>query len=132
MFSQGHNRDIWKWHDAAKGHNLGVELLCSSKEGSLKGFYLQKQGCSDGEMAYEVRFKEPDGEGEVVEELQRGVRAFVKVFQQLYRNIGREKCLVYGTDAYGVLRVFLEKRNYDCSMKAINSSGRKARIELDL
>lgn len=153
MYSQGHNRDIWKWHDAAKGHNLGVELFCSSTEGSLKGFYLQdvqqsseqrvtqnkaKFGTKrdgslcEGEALFELRFKEPDVDAEVVEELQSGIREFVRLAQLLCGNGDRTKFRVDGSDAYGVLKVFLEKRNYDCSMSAINSSGSRVRMELDL
>lgn len=38
LFSQGHNRDVWKSHDPAKGHNIIVEMLLSSPTSSFKKF----------------------------------------------------------------------------------------------
>ncbi|MCL2254938.1 MAG: hypothetical protein FWC09_10900, partial [Lachnospiraceae bacterium] len=38
LFSQQHNRNLWKTHDAAKGDNLVVEMLLSSPTGGFKGF----------------------------------------------------------------------------------------------
>ena len=132
MYSQGHNRDIWKWHDAAKGHNLGVELLCSSTKGSLRGFYLKSDQSGAGSAGqYEVRFKEPDVDSVVVEEIQRGVREFVEQIGKVVDEVDSARYM-NGSDVYGVLNVFLDKRNYDCSINAINSSGRRARIELNL
>ena len=147
LYSQGHNRDIWKWHDAAKGHNLGVELLCSSKEGSLRGFYLTKEyenAVVDGEglgqpgendedgLLYEMRFKKPDVDAEVVEELQQGIAEYVNVWQTILRNAKSENCRIVGRDAYEVLNILVRKKNYDSSMRAIKSSGSKAEIELNV
>ncbi|MGN0432256.1 MAG: HAD family hydrolase [Lachnospiraceae bacterium] len=142
MYSQGHNRDIWKWHDAAKGHNLGIELLCSSAQGSLRGFYpkagqmgAQEDGSSgEGKELFELQFKEPDVDAWVVEEIQRGIRDFVKYAKDFSCLLGQSnmKMRMLGSDVYGVLRIFLDKRNYDCSIKAMNSSGARARMEMGI
>ncbi len=103
LYSQEHNRDLWKWHDASKGHNLCVELLCSSAQGSLKGFYLARDG-----KTYELRFKEPDVERSVVEELQRGIRDFASQAVRLREATGRE-WRISGRDAYGSLQPLLDQ-----------------------
>lgn len=95
MYSQGHNRDIWKWHDAAKEHNVGIELLCSSLQGSLKGFYKQNIG-----------LKEPDVDGKIVEEIQNGILEFVDMAKKIF-FVG---CPISGGDAYQVLRIFLDDK----------------------
>lgn len=99
LYSQGHNRDLWKWHDASKDHNLCVELLCGSAQGSLKGFYPKGEG-------YELRFKEPDVDKEIVGEIQRGIRDFAGRMIRLREAMGRE-LRISGRDAYGVLRILL-------------------------
>lgn len=95
MYSHGHNRDIWKWHDAAKEHNVGIELLCSSLQGSLKGFYKQNIG-----------LKEPDVDGKIVEEIQNGILEFADMAKKLF-FVG---CPISGGDAYQVLRIFLDDK----------------------
>ncbi len=97
MYSQGHNRDIWKWHDAAKGHNLGVELLCSSTQGSLKGFYLDKQ--AEGAPRCRIDLKEPDVDGSVVQEIQAGICKSVSLLSNTFIN---------GYDAYAPIKVILK------------------------
>ena len=44
LFSSRHNRDIWKAHDAALGHNLAVELLLSATTPSFRGFRKDASG----------------------------------------------------------------------------------------
>lgn len=38
LFSPACNRDVWKIHDASKGHNMIIELLLSSSNMSFRGF----------------------------------------------------------------------------------------------
>lgn len=83
--SHGHNRDLWKWHDAAKDHDLNLDLLCSSAQGSLKGFYLTGNG-----KMYELRFRKPDVDRRVVEEIQRGIRDFAGQVVRIGEAMGRE------------------------------------------
>ena len=98
MFSQGYNRDIWKWHDAAKGHNLGVELLCNAMHGSLEGVYLErKSNCKED---YKFFLKEPDVDTGVVKEIQSGILSFIEGKQSI-NNIN-------GTDVYSVIKMLVE------------------------
>lgn len=129
MFSQEHNREIWKWHDAAKNHNLAVELLCSSTGGSLRGFYPEET--ADGRETYMLQFKDADVDSYVVEEIQRGIKDFVEKFVKVSN---KESLLnsVTGSDVYSVLRIFLQNGNYESFMKAVNSSGRGVRMEMGI
>lgn len=132
LYSQSHNRDIWKWHDAAQNHNLGVELFCCSCEGSLKGFYYRgKAGGSGKEPQYEIRLKQPDVEPQLVKEMQKGIKDFAEqVMLRFPDQDGLWK--ISGSDVYGVLKIFLKKNNYNHSMKAINSTGKRAGMELGI
>lgn len=93
LYSQRENRDIWKLHDAGKNHNLYWELLLDAPTGSLKGFYLDK----DGEC--ECRFKEPKADVEKVEEIQRGILDFVKEYKRIQKKVP-ELARISGRDAY--------------------------------
>ena len=98
MYSQGHNRDIWKWHDAAKGHNLGVELLCSSMQGSLKGFRFEN--ILDVNKKYVGEFKEPDVDVYVVNMIQTGILDFVRIaVENKVHIIGN------GSDSYNIVKL---------------------------
>lgn len=105
LFSQEMNRDIWKWHDAAKEHNLGVELLCSSARGSLKGFYLDKD--KSERPICRIQLKEPDADGNMVKEIQRGILDFVEKMH-LRDDVVKK---VAGSDGYAVMRILLQGRN---------------------
>lgn len=98
LYSQGHNRDIWKWHNAAKGHNLGVELLLSSPTGSLKKFEVDK----DSEVGF--CYKVPDMDKIRIKEIQRGIRDFVS------RRNHRSMQHVKSVDAYMPIRLLMEHR----------------------
>ena len=103
LFSQGHNRDIWKWHDAAKGHNLGIELLCSSVQGSLKGFYLDKQN------EYKLVFKTPDVKETMVQEIQKGIKDFVSLMQDVAEK-GQLTWTIHGADAYAPIKLLMKNQ----------------------
>ena len=94
LYSQEVNRDIWKFHDAAKGHNLLWELLLSSSEGSLKGFYLTGNGGVEEETGgvaeqgrgegYEIRLgKAEELHARAVEEIQSGILDFLEDWLRL-------------------------------------------------
>lgn len=120
LYSQEHNRDIWKWHDAAKGHNLGMELLLTSDGGSLKKFMLtNKEECC-------VCLKKPDTDTKVVDDIHRGIIEFVKCMMPVMEKMPMR---ISGRDAYGVVRIFLEEKNYAQFMRELNSSGRSGVME---
>lgn len=93
LYSQRENRDIWKLHDAGKNHNLYWELLLDAPTGSLKGFYLDKNG------ECECRFKKPTADVEKVEEIQRGILDFVKEYKGIQKKVP-ELARISGRDAY--------------------------------
>lgn len=107
MYSQGHNRDIWKWHDAAKGHNLGVELLCSSAQGSLRRFYLEKT--PEGETEYKICLKEPDVDKEVVKEIQVGILDFTRASKGIYE---KENLNISSCNAYKIFKLLFENKKH--------------------
>lgn len=111
LFSGAHNREAWKWHDAAKGHNLAIELLTSASHGSFKKFVLASE---DG---YCLCFKQPDVAGHVVEEIQRGIMEFAWLIMPLMKS---GKIQVSGEDVYGVMRMCLRKEYYKRILQKIS------------
>lgn len=103
MYSQENNRENWKWHNPSKNHNMLVELLLSSKEGSLVDIVLDSVFC-DG---YRFVFKKPDVDAAKVEEIQRGIMDFAKDYCRYIPEEYQRKHHVSGSDAYAVLRMFL-------------------------
>ena len=103
MFSQGYNREIWKWHDASKGHNLGIELLCSSMQGSLKGFYL------DENKECQIRFKNPDVNETLVKEIQKGIKEFVLLMNKVLEK-GQISWEINGADAYAPIKLWMRNQ----------------------
>ena len=104
LYSQEHNREDWKWHNPGKNHNLLVELLLSSKEGSLKDIVLddsRKEG-------YGFVFKKPDVESKKVEQIQQGILDFVRDYCAYVPAWVRESHVISGSDAYAVLKVLLQ------------------------
>ena len=104
LYSQEQNRENWKWHNPSKNHNLLVELLLSSKEGSLKNIILD-DNASEG---YRFVFKEPDVKTDVVEQIQQGILDFTKDYCTCIPKRYREKHLISGNDAYAVLKILLQ------------------------
>lgn len=73
LFSDSHNRDIWKIHDAAKGHNLVVELLLSSNEFSFRGFRRNE----NGEYDFNRKIEQINAA-----EIQRGILCFAEQYKK--------------------------------------------------
>ena len=103
LYSQEQNRANWKWHNPAKNHNLLVELLLSSKEGSLKDIVLDKN-ISEG---YRFIFKNPDVAEAVVENIQQGILDFAKDYTTYLPETVWKKHRISGSDAYAVLKILL-------------------------
>lgn len=101
LYSQEFNRDIWRWHNPSKNHNLLVELLLSSKQGSLKEFKLKEDG-------YTLIFKEPDVKESVVDDIQSGIMNYVKDYCLKVSGKFRKEHIVSGRDAYAVLKIYMQ------------------------
>ncbi|MGI5894065.1 MAG: hypothetical protein ACOX6P_05655 [Candidatus Merdivicinus sp.] len=104
LFSQAENRDIWKFHDPANGHNLYWELLLGAPEGSLIGFYLNK----DGNPV--CRFKPKPSGADRICEIHRGILDFVEQFLELETRIGWE-IPISGRDACAPMLVACSRKN---------------------
>lgn len=104
LYSQRENRDLWKFHDPAKGHNLYWELLLGAPEGSLLGFYLDE----DGKAV--CRFKEKSSNAQRIREIHRGILDFVQQFLQAERQIGWE-IPISGRDAYAPMISPISRKN---------------------
>ena len=74
LFSQSHNRDLWKLHNPRQGHNLFWELLLGGEEGGLRGF-------SPGEeTGWRLELGENPHSG-AVGEIHRGLLDFARILQ---------------------------------------------------
>lgn len=104
LYSQRENRDIWKFHDAGKDHNLYWEMLLDAPHGSLKGFYLNDDG------TWRCEFKEPAADTKKVEEVQRGILDYVKGH---IRHVGRDEKMgrIWGRDAYAPMVMLENEKN---------------------
>ncbi len=106
FYSQEHNRDIWKFHDASKGHNLFWEMLLGSQEGSLIGFYSGERG------DVEIRQGKPLKNLEGVSEIQDGILDFVIQWENLPESL-KSLVRISGRDAYAPMLIFLYSSNDD-------------------
>ena len=104
LYSQQQNRDLWKFHDPSKGHNLYWELLLGAPEGSFKGFYLDENGNC------ECRFKVSKTNVQKIQEIHRGVLDFVDQFLLAQSCIGCELS-VSGRDAYTPMLSIVSQKN---------------------
>ncbi len=104
LYSQRENRDLWKFHDPAGGHNLYWELLLGAPEGSLVGFY------SDGAQDAVCRFKEPPPGAGRIREIHRGILDFVGQFLQTEQRLGWE-IPISGRDAYAPMILACGRKN---------------------
>ena len=104
LYSQRENRDLWKFHDPAQNHNLYWELLLDAPEGSLKGFYLGKEG------RWECRFKENGTDGGRIQEIHRGILDFVRQLLDTERKLGLT-IPISGRDAYAPMLCAEGERN---------------------
>lgn len=120
LFSQGNNRDIWKFHDAAKGHNLIWEVLLSSAQNSFKGFAKKED---------DVKFlwKEAEPGIKEAEELQKGIRDFVKMWQKLLES-RRGVAEISGGDAYAGVAILLNRKNRSLSEDILKKFGQEAAV----
>lgn len=71
LFSSNVNRDIWKQHDAVKGHNMIIELLLASTQMSFRGFIKN----SSGEYLFNQKRENVNSC-----EIQRGIMDFIKMY----------------------------------------------------
>ena len=94
MYSSGENRDLWKKHDPARGYNIFWELLTSSREPSLKGYYPD-ESTGRGRPV----FADPECEPEQIDEIQKGIMDFASDYREAFKEIDY-MANISGRDAY--------------------------------
>lgn len=114
LFSPSCNRDVWKIHDAAKGHNMIVELLLSSNEKSFRGFKKDLEG--------NYQFN-TNGETINADDIQKGILDFVDQFKAHPLHYIR----IPGRDAMAPIMLLYQNEDYLDSI--LQKSGIKANIE---
>lgn len=108
LYSQRENRDIWKLHDAGKGHNLLWELLLDAPTGSFKGFFLD----TNGECMF--RFKAPPPHRDEIMAIQQGILDFVSQYKEIMEKMDAMQCRfvrITGRDAYASMVNVLNGEN---------------------
>ena len=96
MFSQSHNRDLWKIHNPAKGHNIIVELLLASDTCSLKSF--EETGPVFCRKREEIDSRQ----------VQSGILDFIDDFLEKIKDIPS----ISGRDAYAPIAVLLDNEEW--------------------
>lgn len=85
LYSQQHNRDLWSYHDDAKGHNVVFEYLMGSPQGSVRGF------CWDeNKKEVQIDRKECDIDKQIVAQIHRGILDFVRDYPDSRPISGRD------------------------------------------
>lgn len=114
LFSASNNRDLWKLHDAGKGHNMVVELLLSSPEYSFRGFRKDENG----------NYMFNDSVEKInAYEIQKGILTFVKLFESHpWSDIE-----ISGRDAFAPIALLYENKGYIESL--LKKSGIVANVE---
>ncbi len=108
LYSQSHNRDLMKKHDPNRNYNVYWELLLSSPTPQFLGFRV-REGNAASPKAWELVFGEYDANQEGIRQIQEGILAFVKEYQEHFR----EKPFMYnisGRDAYAPMLVAAGKK----------------------
>ncbi len=93
LYSQHHNRDLWKKHEPNRNYNVYWELLVSSPTPQFKGFSMDEQG------GWKLLFGEYDKNLDGIREIQRGILDFVTNYQKHFGDIDF-MYEISGRDAY--------------------------------
>lgn len=102
FFSQSHNRDLWKFHDLHKKHNLYLELLFTSPSPSFLGFEKTAEGKRN--LLFAPREKHEDE----IRQIQEGILDFVSDYQKYFGDFTAKGWgEISGRDAYAPLLLLL-------------------------
>ena len=93
LFSQEHNRDIWKLHDIGCGHNIFWEILLGSPTKSFCGF--EKAGNGYGLLYNNTS----EGQAEKWQNLQKGIKKWISICGNQFNNRN-----ISGRDVYACMR----------------------------
>ena len=112
LFSASENRDIWKAHDPADGHNMLVELLLCSAKRSFRGF------AADGQYNFSEYKEQID-----VSAVQRGIMKFA----ELYKAHPWASFPISGRDAAAPIMLLYQNPEYISEI--LRDSGIRPNIE---
>ncbi len=106
LFSQSHNRELWKLHNPNRDHNLYLELLFTSPGPSLKGFSPDPSG----RVLFHFGEKEPCPEKLL--QIRRGILDFAGDWQRHFGWLKEGTGQIRGSDAYRPLEAVLKNSGY--------------------
>lgn len=126
-FSSCFNRDKYKFHMPAAGHNIYFELLFSAPEPSFREFKLNGSG-------YEFVFDKEIENLVYIEEIQKGETDFINEYLTAFRNYPFMRN-ISGSDAYTPFmeamkhsRKYIEKIFSECVFDEL-TNGKKVKIK---
>lgn len=114
LFSSMHNRDIWRIHDSALGHNMLVELLLCSTHPSFRGFTKDP----DGNYSFSTHREQIPSD-----EVQAGVLDFVELFSRRPWN----ELQISGRDAMAPIKILYQNSQWIRTL--IRESDIRANVE---
>jgi len=114
LFSSMHNRDIWRIHDSALGHNMLVELLLCSTQPSFRGFTKGP----DGNYSFGTHREKINSS-----DVQAGILDFVELFS---RHPWKE-LQISGRDAMAPIKLLYQ--NAEWTRKLIRDTDFRANVE---
>lgn len=97
MFSQEHNRDVWKVHNPNKWHNMYWEALLSSNNGSFIRFTHD-----DETNNIQVITKE-ETKGNIIPKIQEGVHCFIEKYRKHVGDVKEHPIRISGRDVYSLM-----------------------------
>lgn len=110
LYSQSHNRDLWKKHDPNKDYNVFWELLLSSPTPQFTGFYAGDARRENNEDQYlpeldiTLQFGKYDINQSGIREIQRGILDFAQEYRKRFRMFPY-MFQISGRDAYAPMLV---------------------------
>src|SRR5699024_4452324 len=105
-------RDLWKFHNLNRDHNIYLEMLFSSPTPSFKGFALSEEG----KLVF--RFGEQEQYPEKIRQIQTGILDFVEDWKRFFGSFKEEGWgTVSGRDAYAPVLCMLEDVRYQKALK---------------
>lgn len=113
LYSQRHNRDLWKKHDPNKNYNVYWELLLSSNFPQFLGFYEGEQAAEnipaleckyDKELGITYAFGKTDPNPDGIRDIQQGIYDFCRQYKDHFQNY-EYMFSVSGRDAYAPMLI---------------------------
>lgn len=105
FFSQQKNRDLWRFHDLRKKHNLWMELLFTSDSPTLRGF------SRDGSGLPSFRFGRKEAHHSEIRQIQQGILDYTEDWMTYFGQFWKQEMgQISGRDAYAPFRLFLRDR----------------------